>query len=73
MPDLSESATVRYAALAGIRCVVLVAAGAKSFGYPTVWVNRFNQPIEELGSRPDQTFKDLNDLLDFVLNKPLAR
>ncbi len=25
------------------------AAGAKSFGYPTVWVNRFNQPAEELG------------------------
>jgi 2-haloacid dehalogenase len=30
------------------------AAGAKSFGYPTVWVNRFNQPLEELGSRSDR-------------------
>jgi len=44
------------------------AAGAKSFGYPTVWVNRFHQPAEELGFRPDRTVTDLNGLLDFVLN-----
>ena len=44
------------------------AAGAKSFGYPTVWVNRFNQPAEELGFRPDRTVSDLKGLLDFVLN-----
>lgn len=44
------------------------AAGAKSFGYPTVWVNRFNQPPEELGFRPDRTVTDLTGLLDFVLN-----
>jgi 2-haloacid dehalogenase len=43
------------------------AAGAKAFGYPTVWVNRFNQPLEELGIRPDRTVLDLNGLLDFVL------
>jgi 2-haloacid dehalogenase len=43
------------------------AAGAKSFGYPTVWVNRLNQPLEELGLHPDQTVTDLNGLLDFVL------
>ena len=43
------------------------AAGAKSFGYPTVWVNRFNQPAEELGVHPDRTVTDLNGLLDFVL------
>jgi 2-haloacid dehalogenase len=48
------------------------AAGAKSFGYPTVWINRFNQPVEELGDRPDQTFTDLNGLLDFVLNQPVT-
>jgi 2-haloacid dehalogenase len=45
------------------------AAGAKSFGYPTVWVNRFNQPAEELGVRPDATVTDLNGLLDFVLRQ----
>jgi 2-haloacid dehalogenase len=44
------------------------AAGAKAFGYPTVWVNRFNQPLEELGVRPDRTVADLDGLLDFVLN-----
>ena len=44
------------------------AAGAKSFGYPTVWVNRFNQPLEELGVTPDRTVRDLKGLLDFVLN-----
>ena len=49
------------------------AAGAKSFGYATVWVNRFNQPAEELGVRPDQTVADLSGLIDFVLKKPLAR
>jgi 2-haloacid dehalogenase len=44
------------------------AAGAKSFGYPTVWVNRFGQPLEELGVHPDRTVRDLKGLLDFVLN-----
>jgi 2-haloacid dehalogenase len=43
------------------------AAGAKAFGYPTVWVNRFNQPLEELGVRPDRTVATLDGLLDFVL------
>ena len=43
------------------------AAGAKAFGYPTVWVNRFNQPPEELGIRPDRIFPDLDRLLDYVL------
>lgn len=44
------------------------AAGAKAFGYPTVWVNRFGVPDEELGIRPDRTVTDLNGLLDFVLD-----
>lgn len=48
------------------------AAGAKAFGYPTVWVNRLNQPLEQLGLRPDRTVTDLNGLLDFVLNPPPA-
>jgi 2-haloacid dehalogenase len=45
------------------------AAGAKSFGYPTVWVNRFGQPAEELGFRADRTVTDMNGLLDFVLQE----
>jgi len=43
------------------------AAGAKSFGYPTFWVNRQNQPAEELGVTPDAGGVALDDLLSFVL------
>jgi 2-haloacid dehalogenase len=42
------------------------AAGARSFGYPTFWVNRPNLPPEELGSHPDATGRDLSDLVRFV-------
>ena len=42
------------------------AAGAKSFGYPTFWVNRLGLPPEQLGVLPDATGPDLNALLDFV-------
>jgi 2-haloacid dehalogenase len=44
------------------------AAGAKSYGYPTVWVNRFQQAPEELGIRPDRIVSDLKGLVDFVLD-----
>ena len=49
------------------------AAGAKAFGYPTVWVNRSNQPAEELGVRPDHISPDLRGLLEFVLGSSPAR
>jgi 2-haloacid dehalogenase len=49
------------------------AAGAKTFGYPTVWVNRFNQPLEELGVHPDRVAANLDGLLDFVLEGAPAR
>jgi 2-haloacid dehalogenase len=49
------------------------AAGAKSFGYPTFWVNRFSLPFEELGNRPDATSVNLDGLLGFVLDEPPAR
>jgi 2-haloacid dehalogenase len=49
------------------------AVGAKSFGYTTFWVNRFNQPFEELGIRPDQTATNLSAVLDFVLSNPSAQ
>lgn len=50
------------------------AYGAKSFGYPTYWVNRFNLPVEELGVKADATSNDFQGLLDFVLGpgKPAA-
>ncbi len=42
------------------------AAGAKSFGFPTYWVNRLNLPREELGSVPDASGADLTDLVDYL-------
>ncbi len=46
------------------------AYGAKNFGYPTYWVNRFNLPAEELGLIADRTSSDMQGLLDFVLGNP---
>jgi 2-haloacid dehalogenase len=45
------------------------AYGAKSFGYPTYWVNRFNLPAEELDVKADGTSTNIHGLLDFVLGK----
>ncbi|ANJ66583.1 haloacid dehalogenase, type II [Halothiobacillus diazotrophicus] len=42
------------------------AAGAKSFGYPTYWVNRLGLPAEKLGALPDGSGKTLTDLVAFV-------
>lgn len=42
------------------------AAGAKTFGYPTFWVNRMNLPVEELGAVPDASGATLHDLVNFV-------
>jgi 2-haloacid dehalogenase len=43
--------------------------GAKSFGYTTFWVNRFNLPAERLGLDADGTAGDLDGLLEFVLGE----
>jgi 2-haloacid dehalogenase len=45
------------------------AYGAKSFGYPTYWVNRFSVPAEELGVKADGTSTNMQGLVDFVLGK----
>jgi 2-haloacid dehalogenase len=45
------------------------AYGAKSFGYPTYWVNRFDMPAERLGLPPDRTSNDMTGLLEFVLGE----
>jgi 2-haloacid dehalogenase len=42
------------------------AAGAKTFGYPTYWVNRLAQPAEELGVTPDASSSTLTELVSFV-------
>lgn len=45
------------------------AYGAKSFGYPTFWVNRFNLPAERMGIEADARAADFQGLLDFVLKE----
>ena len=45
------------------------AYGAKRFGYPTYWVNRFHLPAERLGLPPDATSNDMSGLLQFVLGE----
>jgi 2-haloacid dehalogenase len=42
------------------------AAGAKSFGYPTFWVNRLGLPPEELGVLPDVNEADLSGLPAYI-------
>ncbi len=42
------------------------AAGAKSFGYPTFWVNRMSLPAEQLGAPADASGQNLNDLLAYL-------
>jgi 2-haloacid dehalogenase len=42
------------------------AAGAKWFGFPTVWVNRLNSPEEELSVIPDVTCSDLSGVVAFA-------
>jgi 2-haloacid dehalogenase len=42
------------------------AAGAKMFGLPTFWVNRIDQPPEELGVTADGVGKTLTDLVAYL-------
>jgi 2-haloacid dehalogenase len=43
------------------------AAGAKSFGLNTFWVNHVNAPVEELGVRPDAIGTTLTELARYVI------
>lgn len=43
--------------------------GAKSFGYPTYWVNRANAPHERLGVEPDGQSPGLGGLIEFVTGR----
>jgi len=42
------------------------AAGAKTFGYPTVWVNRLAAPAERLGVTPDAVASTFDALPQFL-------
>ncbi len=41
------------------------ALGATWYGYQTLWVNRYDQPFEELGTQPTRIGHSLRDVLDF--------
>jgi 2-haloacid dehalogenase len=41
------------------------AIGATWYGYPTLWVNRANQPLDPLGTAPTRTGSSLRDVLSF--------
>jgi len=41
-------------------------AGATTFGLPTVWINRKEQPFEQLGVQPHIEGKTLTDLLAYL-------
>ena len=43
-------------------------AGAGSFGYRTIWVNRTNEVIEELPAKPDHIVSDLTEGLALALH-----
>ena len=56
-----ERNEVLYVAFAGWD-----AAGAKTFGYPTYWLNRTHAPPERLGAEPDMTGASLGEVVAFV-------
>lgn len=41
-------------------------AGAKSFGYPTAWINAMELPVEQLDVQPDFICKNLTELAKYV-------
>ena len=43
------------------------AAGAKSFGFKTYWINRTSAPVDALGVKPDRVLKSLTELPTMVL------
>ena len=58
---------ILFAAFAG-----WYAAGAKAFGFPTFWVNRQNQPAEELGFVADHSGTTLDHLVHYIGRKPYS-
>lgn len=37
---------------------------SRNFGFPTAWVRRYDQPLDDFGLEPDLIVKDLNGLAD---------
>lgn len=53
-----------------VSCNAWDALGATWYGYQTLWVNRYQQPFEELGTRPTRTGTSLRDVLNFFPTSP---
>ena len=51
-----------------IMCCAWDAAGAATFGFRVVWVNRFGQVRERLPDAPEVEFETLEPLPDLVLD-----
>ena len=51
--------------IAFVSCNSWDALGATWYGFPTLWVNRYAQPFEELGTLPARTGTSLREVLGF--------
>lgn len=64
--DLGPRATGLAAGqIAFVSCNSWDALAATWYGYPTLWVNRYALPFEELGTQPLRTGTNLRDVLGF--------
>jgi 2-haloacid dehalogenase len=69
---LGEQATGLPAGrIAFVSCNAWDALAATWYGYQTLWVNRYQQPFEELGTQPTRTGNSLRAVLDFFPSPPL--
>jgi 2-haloacid dehalogenase len=63
---LGEQATgLKASQIAFVSCNSWDALAATWYGYPTLWVNRYQLPFEELGTQPTRTGSTLTDVLGF--------
>jgi 2-haloacid dehalogenase len=51
--------------IAFVSCNAWDALAATWYGFRTLWVNRYQQPFEELGTQPTRTGSSLRDVLGF--------
>ena len=40
-------------------------SGAKNIGFKTAWINRNDQPVDELNLKPNCIYSDLNGILEW--------
>lgn len=38
--------------------------GSKNFGFPTIWIRRYGQPLDDLDLEPDMIAGDLEEMAD---------